>query len=95
MQSVAVNALTTQVLSAIRVALAREAHVLQAAPQLLWQQLYNRLEWEGQSIRDFLKAEFDRRSELGAPPWFRFRSTPPNQEWPSVPWTQAHPSSMM
>jgi hypothetical protein len=29
-------------------ALRREAHVLTQHPNLLWQQLYNRLQWEGE-----------------------------------------------
>ena len=35
-------------------ALTREAHVLTQQPDLLWQQLYNRLQWEGEEVKQVL-----------------------------------------
>ena len=56
-------------LKAFSRALAREAHVLTNRPDLLWQQLYNRLQWEGPPLADQLAAERARRSRPGATPW--------------------------
>ena len=50
-------------------ALAREAHVLTNQPDLLWQQLYNRLQWAGPPLADRLTAERERRSRPGSRPW--------------------------
>ena len=50
-------------------ALGREAHVLTNQPDLLWQQLYNRLQWEGPPFADRLSAERERRSRPGSRPW--------------------------
>ncbi|UCC84001.1 MAG: hypothetical protein JSW46_03450 [Gemmatimonadota bacterium] len=61
-------------LTAFRRALAREMHVLRGDPGLLWQQLYNRLQWEDEPVRALLEPEFERRSALGALPWFRTRT---------------------
>ncbi|MGD8239650.1 MAG: hypothetical protein PVH68_13910, partial [Armatimonadota bacterium] len=60
-------------LAAFRRALAREMHVLRRDPELLWQQLYNRLQWEDEPIRAVLAPEFERRSAPGATPWLRTR----------------------
>ena len=54
------------VLAAFRRALAREMHVLRRHPGLLWQQLYNRLQWEDEPVRAVLAPEFERRSAPGA-----------------------------
>jgi len=62
------------VLATFRRALAREMHVLRREPGLLWQQLYNRLQWEGEPVRALLEPEFERRSVPGAAPWLRTRT---------------------
>jgi len=49
-------------------ALRHEAHVLSQRPHLLWQQLFNRLQW------GILAPEVQRRSGEGAWPWFRLRN---------------------
>jgi WD40 repeat protein len=54
-------------------ALRREAHNLASDPGLLWQQLYNRLQWRPGLTRKILTAEAARRSTLGAAPWMRTR----------------------
>ncbi len=61
-------------LAAVDRALRREAHVLAARPDLLWQQCYNRLQWEEEPVGEALAPELARRSVCGAAPWFRLRS---------------------
>ena len=56
-------------LTAIGRALGRECHVLRERPELLWQQLYNRLQWADPPRADPLAAERERRSRRGARPW--------------------------
>ncbi len=56
------------VLAAFRRALAREMHVLRRDPGLLWQQLYNRLQWEDEPVPAVLEPEFERRRVPGASP---------------------------
>jgi len=51
--------------------LQREAHVLTKEPDLLWQQLYNRLQWEGEDVIGALSPELVDRSRPGARPWLR------------------------
>ncbi|MGD2218153.1 MAG: WD40 repeat domain-containing protein, partial [Gemmatimonadales bacterium] len=62
------------VLAAFRRALAREMNVLRRDPELLWQELYNRLQWEDEQVRALLAPEFERRSPPGASPWLRTRT---------------------
>ena len=62
------------VLTAFSRALAREAHVLARQPELLWQQLYNRLQWEGAETQKVLVPEMAMRSSPGAAPWARTRT---------------------
>jgi WD domain, G-beta repeat len=50
-------------------ALRRESHVLRERPDLTWQQLYNRLQWEGPPIAGRLTAERERGNGPGAHPW--------------------------
>jgi len=59
------------VLKAFSRALTREAHVLTQQPDLLWQQLYNRLQWEGENLKEALAPELAQRSTPGARPWLR------------------------
>lgn len=61
-------------------ALGREAHVLPGDPDLLWQQVYNRLQWEDQPIPALLGPEFERRTRPGARPWLRTRTPFPESE---------------
>jgi WD40 repeat protein len=58
-------------LVALRGALRREAHVLTRNPDLLWQQLYNRLQWEDEPVPALLAPELKRRSGPMARPWLR------------------------
>jgi hypothetical protein len=41
-------------------ALGRETHVLTRQPELLWQQLHNRLQWEGKEAKQSLASELAR-----------------------------------
>ena len=44
-------------------------------PDLLWQQLYNRLQWErDEGVVRALQAELARRTAIGASPWLRTRT---------------------
>src|SRR5674476_319319 len=52
-------------------ALGREAHVLVRSPELTWQQLHNRLQWEGKEVEARLAPERARRSRPPAAPWMR------------------------
>jgi WD40 repeat protein len=63
------------VLKAFARALGRESHVLTQHPDLLWQQLYNRLQWEENEMGQILAPELARRSAGSARPWLRL-STP-------------------
>jgi WD40 repeat protein len=61
-------------LEAFARALRREEHNLHQRPDLLWQQLYNRLQWEDEPLPQVLAPELDRRSAPGAAPWLRTRT---------------------
>jgi WD40 repeat protein len=63
-----------EVLEAYRRALRREAHVLADRPELTFQQLYNRLQWEDGAIEERLAPERRRRSRPGERPWVRIRT---------------------
>jgi WD40 repeat protein len=57
------------VLQAFSRALGREAHVLVNHPDLLWQQMYNRLQWEESDVQRLIQQEFSRRVASGASTW--------------------------
>jgi len=59
------------ILAAFSRGLNREAHVLTQQPDLLWQQMYNRLQWEGDEVKRMLAPELIRRSVPSARPWMR------------------------
>ena len=56
-------------LTAVAGAFRRESHVLLERPGLLWQQMYNRLQWAGPPLADHLAADRERRSRPGARRW--------------------------
>jgi len=62
------------VLKAFSRALSREAHVLTQHPDLLWQQLYNRLQWEEEEVNQSLALELEKHCTKGARPWARTRT---------------------
>lgn len=62
------------VLDAFARALNREVHNLTQRPHLLWQQLYNRLQWEDEPVPGMLDPELERRSAPRAAPWLRTRT---------------------
>src|SRR5665648_604721 len=72
------SAVQSTVLKAFSRALGREAHVLTHQPDILWQQMYNRLQWLEESrddpLSNVIATEFDTRSRSGAKPWFHNRS---------------------
>ena len=59
----------TTILQVFSRALRRESHVLTQHPSLLWQQLYNRLQWEGDEVKHTLTSELERRTMPRAIPW--------------------------
>jgi hypothetical protein len=65
-------------------------HVLRRNPELLWQQFYNRLQWEDEPVRAILDPEFERRSAPGASPWLRTRT--PVRESETLVRTRATPT---
>jgi WD40 repeat protein/tetratricopeptide (TPR) repeat protein len=67
----------TEVLQAFFRILNREAHVLTRHPELMWQQMYNRLQWEdgnqGGPVSKLLSSEAKQRSAPGSRPWLHSR----------------------
>lgn len=62
------------VLKAFSRALRREVHVLSQHPDLLWQQLYNNLQWEGLGINTILTVEKNRLTKFDPKIWMHTRS---------------------
>jgi hypothetical protein len=69
-----------EVLGAYARALGREAHVLAGQPELIFQQLHNRLQWQAGAAEGRLALERERRSVPGARPWLRTRTRWPESE---------------
>jgi len=61
-------------------ALAREVHNLAQRPDLLWQQIHNRLQWESDPTRSIIDAERDRQNVFGPSAWIRTRIPPPESK---------------
>ncbi len=59
-------------LRAVERALGRDAHVLSRRPDLAWQQLHNRLQWESEPVSGLLQ-----RGSRERRPWLRLRSRLP------------------
>ncbi len=59
------------ILQAFSRALKREAHILTNHPDLLWQQMYNRLQWEWPDVVKLSNTELQERSHLMSRPWIR------------------------
>jgi WD40 repeat protein len=76
-------------LAAFRRALDREAHNLMQRPDLLWQQLYNRLQWEGDAVGEILAHEQSAQTASGSKPWVRMRT--PLSESEALKRTLLHP----
>jgi WD40 repeat protein len=62
------------VLNAFSSAISREAHVLAAYPHLVWQQLFNRLQWEALSPSQALGTALAHHSEAKERPWLHLRT---------------------
>jgi len=62
-----------KVLQSFSHTLRREAHVLVREPDLLWQQMYNRLQWE-EGVTPLFDQEFTRRSKPRSKPWLHLRN---------------------
>jgi len=63
-----------QVLEGFAGTLKRESHNLLHQPNLLWQQLYNRLQWEDKPVPQLLAPELARRSAPGGAPWLKTKT---------------------
>lgn len=55
-------------------AIGQESHVVLRWPQLLWPQVYNRLQWEDEPIPHVLAPELERRIGQNDHPWLRLRT---------------------
>ena len=64
------------VLQAFSRAVSREVSTLSQRPDLLWQQLYNRLQWEETPVPAVLEGELERRSRPDTAPWLRTKWAP-------------------
>ena len=58
-------------LEAFSAAFTRELHNVGRNPRILWQQLYNRLQFEDRPVIDAVAAEARRRGRPEAAPWLR------------------------
>jgi len=63
-----------KILTALTRTLQRESHVLTRDPDLLWQQLYNRLQWEGEEVKQVFAPELVKRSAVGVKPWLHIKT---------------------
>lgn len=64
-----------EILTAFRRALSQERHNLLERPEILWQQMYNRLQWmDGKNkdgpVSQIIAPEFKKRTAPGSKPWF-------------------------
>jgi WD40 repeat protein len=80
-------------LAAFRRALGREAHNLMRRPDLLWQQLYNRLQWEDDGVGEIVERERSRRTASGSKPWMSMKT--PFRESEALVRTLPHPGGVM
>ncbi len=63
-------------LEAVLGVLYKENELLSVRPDLLWQCMYNRLQWEGQPIQVALATELEQRRSPGAREWLRLAAAP-------------------
>ena len=64
----------TKALQTFERALRRESHVLRDRPELLWQQLYNRLQWEEGPVAMIVAAALAARTGPATRPWLRMQA---------------------
>ncbi|MGH2556166.1 MAG: hypothetical protein ACRDHO_10670, partial [Actinomycetota bacterium] len=64
------------VLESIDRTVRREAHNLVSWPQMTWQQLYNRLQWE-EGAAELLQAQAEGRAERDPAPWAHVKAPYP------------------
>jgi hypothetical protein len=62
------------VLQAFLKALRREQHTLSEHPDILWQQMHNRLQWEGDEVKPLIQQEISRRTSPKTSPWLWLKS---------------------
>ncbi|MBE0686157.1 MAG: WD40 repeat domain-containing protein [Anaerolineaceae bacterium] len=61
-------------------ALKREAFNLSQHPDLIWQQLFNRLQWAGDDARNAIESEYQHRRKSNSKAWFCSLSHPQENE---------------
>ncbi len=69
-----------EILKAYNRTLVRESHVISRHPNLLWQQMYNRLQWGGEEVKFIIRTEFDDRRKSNYKGWFHSLSRPRENE---------------
>jgi hypothetical protein len=70
-----------EVLEAFSRALSQEAHNLRERPDILWQQMFNRLQWadcedKNGPVTKVLEPQFKKRSQPGSPLWLHLLNHP-------------------
>jgi WD40 repeat protein len=68
------------ILGAYYAALTKESHNLRTHPELLWQQLYNRLQWDDGPVKNMLEPALAAHTAPGAKPWIKTRLPYPESE---------------
>ena len=63
-----------KILNSFSRALQRESHVLSRHPDLLWQQLQNRLQWEQKEVFSVAEQQINPGSELNRDIWFKLKT---------------------
>ena len=69
-----------EVLQAFSQTFQREAHNLTPHPAMLWQQLYNRLQWVKSPIADLVAVAWEKSCKLRRKPWL----------WARMPFTESN-----
>ncbi len=64
---------SNRILQAFASTLRLESHSITRRPNLLWQQFYNRLQWESGAVATSLRSEYVIRTAPNATPWLRSR----------------------
>jgi WD40 repeat protein len=65
-----------EMVSAYARALGREANVVAGHREILWQQIHNWLQWEGDKVREQMEPARAKRSVRGSRPWIRIMMPP-------------------
>ncbi|MCB2210392.1 WD40 repeat domain-containing protein [bacterium] len=69
-----------QILQSYFDTLTKESHNLRNHPDLLWQQIFNRMQWEDGPVKDLLGSALAAHTAPGAKPWFKSRMPYPESD---------------